>query len=377
VNKRILLFVLFSVNIACLTSFAQSQEYVEDRNYYPEKEWRISTPEQQGMDSQALLDMYKIFGNQGKIIIVRNSYLVTDYNQSYLQKDIHHIHSCTKSIISALIGNAIKDGYIKNINQNVLSFFPEYKNIKNLDERKKKLTLYHLLTMSSGMQWCDNPNINSNEMSNSPDWAQYVLDQPMIEEPGQVWNYNSGGSQLLSVIIQKTTGKSAQAYATEKIFKPLGITEVNWWKDQQGHSTAGWGLHLTSFDIAKIGYLFLQNGRWKDKQVISEYWVKESTKIQISVDSGFGSGSGYGYHWWVYTDLPFYAYKAWGSFGKHSVMIIVIPNLDMVVVLAGDNSADKRILKSFIIPSVKSSKPLSPNPEIVKELKKVIDMSSN
>lgn len=375
-NKRVLLFILLSISIFSLTGFAQLQKNIENLNYYPEKEWRISTPEQQGMDSQILLNMFEIFGNKGRIIIIKNGYLVTDYNQSYLKKDIHHIHSCTKSIISALIGDAIEDGYIKNINQNVLNFFPEYKNIKNLDKRKRKLTLYHLLTMSSGMKWCDNPNINSNEMSNSPNWAQYVLDQPMIEEPGQVWNYNSGGSQLLSVIIQKTTGKSAQAYSTEKIFKPLGITKVNWWKDQKGHSTAGWGLHLTSFDIAKIGYLFLQNGRWKDKQVISEYWVKESTKNQISVESGFGNGSGYGYQWWVYTDLPFYAYKAWGSFGKHSVMIIVIPNLDMVVVLAGDNSADKSILKSFIIPSVKSLKALPPNTQKVKELKKEIDMSS-
>ncbi len=375
-NNKIL-FILLLIYIPCLMGFAHSHESFKNKNYFPEKEWRTSTPEQQGMDSQALLNMYKIFGNQGRIIIIRNGYLITDYNQSYLLKDIHHIHSCTKSIVSALIGNAIEDGYIKNINHNVLSFFPEYKNIQNLDERKKKLTLYHLLTMSSGIQWSDNPNINSNQMSHSPDWGQYVFDQPMIEEPGQVWNYNSGGSQLLSVIIQKTTGKSAQAYATEKIFKPLGITKVNWWKDQQGHSTAGWGLHLSSFDIAKIGYLFLRKGRWQDKQVIPEQWVIESTKNHISVESGFGRGSGYAYQWWVYTDLPFNAYKAWGSYGKHSVMIIIIPDLDMVVVLTGDNSADKRILKSFIIPSVKSSKPLSPNLEIANKLMSFIDSTSN
>lgn len=376
-NRKILLFILLSMNIPCLMGFAHSQDSFENKNYFPENEWRTSNPEQQGMDSQTLLKMYKIFGNQGRIIIIRNGYLVTDYNQLYLQRDIHHIHSCTKSIVSALIGNAIEDGYLKNINQNILSFFPEYKNIQNLDERKKKLTLYHLLTMSSGMQWCDNPNINSNQMSLSPDWAQYVLDQPMIEEPGQVWNYNSGGSQLLSVIIQKTTGNSTQAYAYEKLFKPLGINEINWWKDQQGHSTAGWGLHLSSFDLAKIGYLFLRKGRWQDKQVIPEQWVIESTKNHISIKSGFGHGFDYGYQWWVYTDLPFYAYKAWGSFRKHSVMIIIIPDIDMVVVMAGDNGADKRVLKSFIIPSVKSTKPLSSNPKSTNDLKEFIDSTSN
>lgn len=243
---------------------------------------------------------------------------------------------------------------------------------------KEKLTLYHLLTMTSGMQWTDSEApTDSDQMSNTSDWVQYVLDRPVIVEPGQTWNYNSGGSQLLSVILQKTTGKSAQDYAKGKLFKPLGIGEVNWWKDQQGHSTAGWGLHLTSFDIAKIGYLFLREGRWKDKQVIPTQWVKESTKNHVSVESGFGRGYGYGYQWWVYTDLSFYAYKAWGGYGNHSVMIIIIPDLDMVVVLAGENSNDKELLKSFIIPSVKSSKSLPPNPEKkVKELKKVIDKSS-
>jgi CubicO group peptidase (beta-lactamase class C family) len=192
----------------------------------------------------------------------------------------------------------------------------------------------------------------------------------LIAEPGQVWNYNSGGSQLLSEIVQKVTGKTARDYAAEKIFGPLGIFNIKWRQDQQGHSTAGWGLRLTTFDIAKIGYLFLREGRWKEKQVIPVKWVKESTRKYMEVKSGFGRGFGYGYQWWVYNRLPYNAYKAWGIYGKHAVMIIVIPNLDLLIVLAGNNKNDRRLLKSYIIPAIKSSNPITPNPETVGELQK-------
>jgi CubicO group peptidase (beta-lactamase class C family) len=98
----------------------------------------------------------------------------------------------------------------------------------------------------------------------------------MLEEPGRIWNYNSGGSQLLSIILQKTTNVSAEDYAKKKIFQPLGIKKVNWWESPQGYSTAGWGLHLSSFDIAKISYLFLREGHWNKQQIISTEWIKNT-----------------------------------------------------------------------------------------------------
>jgi CubicO group peptidase (beta-lactamase class C family) len=274
-----------------------------------------------------------------------------------------------------LIGVALQDGYLKNVDQSIMNFLPEYQRKLNIKD-KSKITLYHLLTMSSGLQWCDNPNIDSNQMSHSSDWIQYILDRPMVEEPGRIWNYNSGGSQLLSIILQKTTNVSAEDYAKKKIFQPLGIKKVNWWKSPQGYSTAGWGLHLSSFDIAKISYLFLREGHWNKQQIISTEWIKKSTEKHFAVKDGFGTGFSYGYQWWIYDGLPYYAYKAWGSFKKHAVMMIVIPELDMVVVLAGNNKIDRQLLKSFIIPSVKSSESITPKPDMVKELNKVIELSS-
>ena len=332
--------------------------------YFPDKIWHISTPEKQGMDSVVLLDMYKKYNEDGNILIIKNGYLVSNYNQEYLNKDIHHTFSCTKSIISSLIGIARIEGYIQSVDQKVLSFFPDYK-VDNLDERKKNITLYNLLTMTSGLEWYDSPDdIDSVNMSLTNDWAGYVLNKPMLSEPGKEWYYNSGTSQLLSIILTKTTGVSAYDYAKKKIFDPLGITNAQWEKDPQGNSTGGWGLYLTTFDLAKIGYLYLREGKWKDKQIIPKEWVLDSTRnhypVEMSDDNNI-NGFVYGFLWWIYTDLPYQAYKAWGEYDTEAVEIIIIPDLDLDIVLTGNISSDEYLLKSFIIPSVKSSKALLPN----------------
>lgn len=372
--------LLFAFLLFCCLSSAvvvQSQEVNENDKYFPDELWRVSTPEAQGMDSRILLKMFRTYGNLGRIVIIRNGYLVTDYNQTYLQNDIHHIHSCTKSIISALVGIAIDEGYIKGINQNVWTFLSERQREIH-DEHWRGLTLGHLLTMTSGMEWTDSGRpTDSDKMIRTRDWVGYILNRRFAADPGQVWNYNSGNSQLISVMLQKATGRTAQDYADEKIFNPLGIHEVCWWTDPQGHSTAGWGLHLSTFDMAKLGYLFLRNGQWKESRIIPVNWVKASTQSHVSVKSGFGKGFGYGYQWWVYSGLSFYAYKAWGSLGKHSVMVIMIPETDMVIVMTGENSSDKTMLTSFILPSVRSTEPLMPNPEAMSDLKNVIVQSSN
>lgn len=366
--RKKLLFLLFFFYIIFFTGFTKNNESSLEKYYYPDNTWQISTPEQQGMDSEILLHMYQTYGSKGRIIIIKNGYMISNYDQTYLSKDIHHLHSCTKSVISTLIGIAKDEGYLKSVDQKVINFFQDYE-INNLDSRKEKIEIFNLLTMTSGMQWSDafSPT-DSDQMNNTSDWAQYVLDKPMVDEPGYSWVYSSGSSQLLSVILQETTGLSALDYATIKIFKPLGITNITWWNDSQGYSIAGWGLHLSTFDITKIGYLFLRNGKWNDKQIVSNEWIRESTKERYAVDYGLGYGFGYGYLWWIYSDLPYYAFKAWGVADNHNVMITVIPGLDMVVVLAGENDNDRELLKNYIIPSIKSNSPLSSNIQAVREL---------
>ena len=215
------------------------------RDYWPTTQWKVSTPEEQGLDSEKLIQMIETIKKENRqfhsILIVRNGCLLMEAYFSPYQKDFQHIiFSSTKSISSLLIGLAIKDGYIKDVNQPVLDFFPEYQGkIEHLDERKKSLTLFHLLTMTDGLKWTDGPYRVGKEgdflkLLSAADGVKYFLDKPMREAPGQTHNYNSGSAYLLAAIIQKVTGKSALEYAREKLFKPIGITDSTWGVFQKG-----------------------------------------------------------------------------------------------------------------------------------------------
>ena len=229
---------------------------------------------------------------------------------------------------STTIGIAIKEGYIENINQKVIDFFPD-QNIQNLDSRKKLITIEHLLTMSTGLDWTHSLSGTTEEMYGSSDWVQFVLNRPMISDPGEEWNYNGGASHLLSAIISKTTGKSAYDFAKEFLFDTLNITSVSWPSDSQGNSMGYTDLYMSPRDMAKFGYLFLNNGSWDGQQILTEEWVTESTKSHFIPYEG----QGYGYQWWTIpgTDI----YQASGLYGQR---IIVIPELDMVVVFTADAS---------------------------------------
>jgi len=182
-------------------------------DYWPTKGWRTTTPEAQGMDSDVLADMLKVIRdeelNVDSITIVRNGYLVLDsYFYHSPDNSKHDLRSASKSVMSALIGIAIDKGFIPDIHQPVLSFFPD-KTVANLDENKQSITVEHLLTMTTGLGCIDGYRHKSRglyELQRSSDWAQYVLDLPMVAAPGTLFEYCSGATYLLSAILQRTTG---------------------------------------------------------------------------------------------------------------------------------------------------------------------------
>ena len=199
----------------------------------PTEGWQISTPEEQGIQSQMLAEMMEHIKqnsfNIDSILIVRNGYMVLDaYFYPFSKGEKHIIHSCTKSIMSALIGIAIDKGYIQNVDQPIMDFFPD-KEFANMDDLKKSITLEDLLMMASGLKCRDSYLyrwVGLFEMRSSPDWAQYVLDLPMTEAPGEKFEYCNGVSYLLSVIIQNTTGIKTLDFARKHLFGPLGIVDV-------------------------------------------------------------------------------------------------------------------------------------------------------
>jgi CubicO group peptidase (beta-lactamase class C family) len=377
---------------------------LQSSDYWPTNGWRSSTPEEQGMDSGKLANMLEYINDEklgiDSVTIIRNGYIVTDaYLNPLLKSDTKHIiHSCTKSIMSALIGIAIDKGYIKDIHQPVIGFFPDRK-FENMDERKKAITLEHLLTMSHGIRTQDSSFYKWKgliKVQKSSDWVKYVLDQPMDTMPGERFDYSNLSSFLLSAIIHKQTKTSTLSFAKEHLFEPLGITDIKWSKNQNG-VYKGWGeMWLAPRDMAKIGYLYLNKGVWENKQIVPEKWVEDSTK-KIKFPKSFNKlydkdgdlmifksimakttynyfwsiGDGYGFQWWT-DDAGIYSAIGFG--GQY---IMVAPEKNLVVVFTSvlkkaDSSKPGVILKDYIIPSVSSEKLISSDIAEQKRLKSLI-----
>lgn len=332
-------------------------------DYWPTEGWRTSTPEEQGLDSEQLAEMIDYLQKRNSLnihslLIIRNGYIVTDaYFYPFAQDSLHDLASATKSFTSSLIGIAIDQGYIESVEQPILDFFPE-RTVANLDADKEAMTLEDLLTMRSGFA-CYNGG--ETQIMASPDWVQNTLDLPMAAEPGTRYVYCSPNSHLLSAIIQETTEVSALEFAQEHLFGPLGVSEVIWPSDPQGNNM-GWGdMKLAPHDMAKLGYLFLNEGLWDGHQVVSAAWVKAAT-----------SGVSYGYQWWL---KPSGFYFATGVGGQE---IWVLPDRDMVVVMTGASGGGGAgawgdgLMNSHIIPLAESAAPLPPNPDGVAALESKI-----
>ncbi|MDD1748989.1 MAG: beta-lactamase family protein [Methanothrix sp.] len=317
------------------------------------------------MDSAKLAEMlteiqdkaYPIHG----LVVIRNGYLVLEmYTSPFQAESRHYIASATKSFTSALIGIAVQQGKISGLEARLLDYFPGRK-FENPDARKQAITLETLLTMSSGLDWPTQGLYESlgGQLQVSQDGVKLVLDRPMANTPGTKFNYNTGGSLLLSAVLSQATGKDALEYAQQTLFSPLGISSAFWPVDASGISPGGSGLELTPRDMAKFGYLYLMGGVWDGQAVIPPQWVKTSTAIHIK--TGYVLDLDYGYHWWVH---PSGVYHARGYGGQR---IFVLPEQQMVVVfVSGFYGNDMEfvpdaLLNDYIIPAAQSKGALPPD----------------
>lgn len=283
------------------------------------------------------------------VLVVRHGQLVFEkYYQETDRNSYHEVASVTKSFTSALVGVALKLGYIKSLDQKMMDFFPEYVR-PDSDPKTKEITLKHLLTMTTGRTWSER---DLERWTTSGDWFKYAVDLPMSEAlPGTKFNYETPASHQLLRIVAKTSGMSASKFAETHLFKPLGISTPQWRADYQGHNTGGFGISMKARDLAKFGYLYLHQGEWDGKQIIPADYVKESTRKQN--EGGFPENEGYGYQWWVTTVKGHEAYFA-GGFGGQ--FIYVVPDLDIVVIIASNldrpHIENRNIVGEFIIPAV-------------------------
>lgn len=296
----LILALLASTGSGCASIPAQVKEPV----YWPDQNWRTSTPEEQGIDTSFILEMLReIQGTDlgiHSILIVRHGYLVTEFYFPPYQPDTRHpIYSITKSFTSAMVGKAIQDGYIQSIKQKAMDFFPDIAQEAE-DPRLAEISLENLLTMSAGYNPNTMPELYGKDASF--DTIQHILTyNSVLFQPGTSFYYDSGLPHLLSAIIQESAGITLQAYTEQELFKPLGIAEFTWTSDPRGITTGATGLALRPRDMAKFGYLYLHSGEWNGTQVLPKEWVETSTRVHIETKGLMNAAEddGYGYLWWI------------------------------------------------------------------------------
>jgi CubicO group peptidase (beta-lactamase class C family) len=300
---------------------------------FPNSNWELSTPADAGLDPLALKAISQVLAGPGSnanaLVVVRRGKIVWEqYFEGTGSQDRHHLFSITKSVISSLVGVALRRGEIQSVEQPISDFFP---GTNPAASPLSQLTVRHLLTMTTGMtwprgSWAREPMIE--RMRLSPDWSQFILSLPIRRQEIGVFHYASASSHLLSVILTRATGINACAYAGRHLFGPLGIQPVisgaDWETDPNHNTLGGWGLHLTARELARFGWLYICSGLWKGEEILPPGWVAESTQMQN------GARAVYGYQWWLRQVAGEPVFAGLGAGGQ---FLFCLPRMETVVVI--------------------------------------------
>lgn len=359
-NKCSFLHLVFYIVLITLTSVAlvscgdDSNDPIGPIIPSPDDfEWTVASPSAHGFDSLALdsLTQRLASGDLGRItslLIARDSVLVyEEYFRGHDQNDLVPIYSCTKSICAAAVGIAINEGYIPGVDVRLFDYMDGYDLFPdglNDSLNREAITLEHLLTMTAGFNWDEmgspygSAENTYNQMVSTNDYIQFTLNRRVSYAPGTRWEYNTGLSGFMAVVIQNATGVPIHQYVENKIFQYIGIDTCIWRTTPTGVTMTGNGLQLRPRDMAKFGRLYSQSGKWKGASVIPSTWVEQSLAPHVQI----GDGRAYGYQWWMapVTDdnnQQFYMPYALGYGDQH---IFVPPVYDLVIVITADNDQD-------------------------------------
>jgi len=312
-------------------------------------------------------DMTTVVGNNTytgihSILISKGGELVYEhYFNGWRRDSLHDSRSSFKSVTSLLTGIAIDQGLIKDVNEKVYAFFPEYAPFRNDDPRKMDMTIKNLLEMESGFD-CDEFNDGKDcesEMDNTADWVKFSLDLPMKNAPGAVWAYTSCDPMIISGIISHVSKMSIMDFAKKYLFDPMGIKDYRWTVDPAGHGMTAGSFYIRPADMMKLGLMVKQNGVFNGRRIISEAWLKESTDTPIPIpDFSFVKFSRskvaipqpafYGYYW--YTELiktRGYEENILFASGNGGQYIMIIKALDLVVVFTQGNYESWKAKRAF------------------------------
>jgi len=346
--------------------------------------WEIASPGSVGMDGAQLCSVAARLALRAtavhSVVVVRHSKLVfeqyfagsdqpwgkPDGQYEFTATTKHDMRSASKSVTSLLVGIAIDRKLIAGVDEPVLKFFPDYAAVKQ--PGWDAITLRHLLTMSSGIQWDEarawtDPKNDEPHLVTEPDPLGYVLSRPIAAPPDALWTYNGGGTELLGNIIERVSKLPLEAFAREVLFQPLGISDVEWKSYKNGKIAAAAGVRLRPRDAAKIGQLVLNRGQWNGRQIVSADWIAQSITPRFQAVGYFGSTQFYGYQWWMGRSLAGGKEIKWvGAFGWGGQRIFIVPELDLVMMTTAaqygqpkEGLAAMDILSNIVIPSVRDA----------------------
>lgn len=375
-----------SIVLVILTALSCDQNVPQLSQPKPLKDgWEISSPEQEKMNMALLtqaVEKNRQHENVDAFVIVRNGRLIVDeYYNGYSFEKRHKVWSITKSITSAVTGIAIEKKFINSENDSFYKYMGVY--TEEVPANKKSITIKHLLAMTSGIEWVElgGPNSAGYLVAFSPDWVTFVLEQPMQERPGASFNYSSGNYMLLAPILKNSTGEQADVFARKYLFSPLGINDYEWvkcsefWEKTEGgelpsvskpdppiqfakrfrdYPSMGSGLKMLPRDIAKIGQLYLNRGKWDGKQIVDADWIEESTREQFG-NNEYGLG-------WRLTSFDSKAGKidCYYATGFGEQCMYIFPEYNLVVVFTQQNyrtmeegrEHTQDILQNYILPAI-------------------------
>ena len=325
-----------------------------------------SKPEIQGVSSTAIIEFIEHadshINSMHSFMLLRHGHVVAEawWHPESADKP-HVLFSLSKSFTSTAIGMVVAEGKL-SIDDPVLSFFPDETPIE-VSVNLKAMRVRDLLTMSTGHQ--EEVNLKSKE-----EWKRTFLSHPVPHKPGTHFKYNTPATYMLSAIVQKVTGQTVLEYLKPRLFEPLGIVQPQWDSSPEGITLGGYGLFLRTEDIAKFGQLYLQNGEWQGKQLVSAEWIEQATSQQVSngSDPTRDWDQGYGFQFWRCR------HEAYRGDGKDGQFCILLPKLDAVIAITantGDMQAELNVVWDKLLPAF-HDKPLPDNPSDQAKLKQLV-----
>tara|TARA_B110000116_G_scaffold119806_1_gene103877 strand:+ start:1761 stop:2912 length:1152 start_codon:yes stop_codon:yes gene_type:complete len=327
-----------AISITYLKGYSSS--YIDDFVHFPansietgtHQEWEIANSYNKEELPEFINEVNLELETVAFMIIKNDSIIFEEYWHGYSADTMSNSFSMAKSWVSTLVGVAIKEGKIEGINQKVCDFIPEF-----CENRNSEITIKHLLTQSSGLDWNENyynPLGQTARAYYGNDLRALITNLKSIDSPGKVFKYHSSCTQLLAFLVEKATGKTVSKYASEKLWKPMGAKHPALWNTdtEDGDEKAFCCINSNARDFARLGKLYMSNGNWNGIQILDSSYVKEATSVADLLDENGNKNVNYGYQFWLAERQGLSIFYARGLLGQY---VICIPEKNMIVVRLG------------------------------------------